>query len=193
MKSETYPLLSIWRATCISIHSLNEEWDRVWNRGNSVGRYFNPLTQWRVRLRPWYGPSFCIVFQSTHSMKSETSTTCAVCLLFARISIHSLNEEWDGKSRSRCSIYRHISIHSLNEEWDWKLWRRKRIIKIFQSTHSMKSETKSWLKWEVEKNDFNPLTQWRVRRSIRSMTSSTSVFQSTHSMKSETFKRRGGY
>ena len=147
----------------ISIHSLNEEWDKhkAWVV-KRLGDNFNPLTQWRVR-------------------HNNISPTFALLV----ISIHSLNEEWDNAGFQNFLDGIRISIHSLNEEWDWHTqkelcaavdfnpltqWRvrpAKHIkylsMRQFQSTHSMKSETLTMFALHEAASYFNPLTQWRVR------------------------------
>ena len=123
----------------ISIHSLNEEWDK---NNLTVGRGTKSFQSTHSMKSETFLGIFYIVFvkfQSTHSMKSETCSKTSQ-KKWLRISIHSLNEEWDlwqikikinyfnfnpltqwrvrrGHSTFTC-ISRRISIHSLNEEWD---------------------------------------------------------------------------
>ena len=161
MKSETVKGLIEREKWRISIHSLNEEWDCQYEIAIKAKENFNPLTQWRVRndgtwksettfdfnpLTQWRvrhtadgDKQEIIVFQSTHSMKSETL------------------------ARNFCQPIFEISIHSLNEEWDRKHWFIGTINKNFNPlTQGIARPCCNDRRWSI--TNFNPLTQWRVRR-----------------------------
>ena len=166
MKSETTVEYDVFSKVIISIHSLNEEWDRT------NGRYI------------------VVKEISIHSLNEEWDQRNVRIADIGAISIHSLNEEWDVEQvYDGRDYYEFQSTHSMKSETcsaNRKLWE----MNIFQSTHSMKSETKSHL-WRVQQHvNFNPLTQWRVRHKKAKITLPLVIFQSTHSMKSETNKIR---
>ena len=111
-------------------------------RGRLTG--FNPRTPCGVRLMISVNFSMSRRFQSTHSLRSATllnkmkkntyvsfnpRTPCGVRL-------NKLNEFW---------VLRRVSIHALLAECDWASKVIPQRLKMFQSTHSLRSATQPTL------------------------------------------------
>ena len=162
MKSETSGQKMTLTLSEISIHSLNEEWDADKDGYFHYKGIFQSTHSMKSETMFGLTHKKHCIFQSTHSMKSETNH----CRWF-------ITGDWNFNPLTQWRVRQElffewlqcskISIHSLNEEWDAKTTRSGSSVTLFQSTHSMKSET-----------------------DVVSGQQAFDPFQSTHSMKSET-------
>ena len=195
-------------STSISIHSLNKEWDSELAKTQALKETISIHSlnkEWDNAIANALNRT--MIFQSTHSIKSETSKYRIKDINFLFQSTHSIKSET--KVLSGCYSTLLISIHSLNKEWDKALVQLFDIVDLFQSTHSIKSETMMILSLILQQLKFQSthsiksethssiLFHFRICISIHSLNKEwdgmmtacgkrVQIFQSTHSIKSET-------
>ena len=102
-----------------------------------------------------------------------------------KVSIHALLAECDPVA-PRPGFFRLVSIHALLAECDWALKVIPQRLKMFQSTHSLRSATVLASVGGVPPPGFNPRTPCGVRPMDNGDIKDTDQFQSTHSLRSAT-------
>ena len=191
----------------VSIHALLAECDGRYGATTLILWSFNPRTPCGVRRGPGAGPATSARFQSTHSLRSATSTHFPFPNRH-RVSIHALLAECDHQCVFFFSVYilfqsthslrsatfvadnpmrtlEPVSIHALLAECDLQKWHDNPPMVRFnpRTPCGVRLEPRPMPKVNL---GFNPRTPCGVRHAGFKRVADMRWFQSTHSLRSAT-------
>ena len=129
LRSATNPGQRKETLTKVSIHALLAECDPQGCRPSPQADCFNPRTPCGVRLAAGLPDVTSWLFQSTHSLRSATSST-GDNLGQRKVSIHALLAECDGSGNLSLVLFA-VSIHALLAECDLGMTRKRGLMICF--------------------------------------------------------------
>ena len=135
---------------------------RMADNGVPTNSGFNPRTPCGVRRNKAFWRPDSRKFQSTHSLRSATQHNPNQKEQ-DNVSIHALLAECDTSWRE-LPAQRAVSIHALLAECDLAIVLIHNPKGLFQSTHSLRSATRTSLQASHPQKGFNPRTPCGVRR-----------------------------